>query len=124
MSFSNHVKAVKFRDRAKEVMHNHKFVHLREDGVDKNLMDMKSASSEEVLYNICWCGEDCPNYVSLWFITGKDPEAHTIVTSPAGFAWGPTTYRSLELLLTDFEKTSRVWARVGRWSDKRGKLGV
>ena len=124
MSFSNHVKAVKFCDRAKEVMHNHKFVHLREDAVDKNLMDMKSASSEEVLYNICWCGEDCPNNVSLRFITGKDPEAHTIVLSPAGFTWGPTTYRSLELLLTDFEKTSRVWARVGRWSDKRGELGV
>ena len=115
---------MKFCDLAKEVMHNHKFVHLREDAVDKNLMDMKSASSEEVLYNICWCGEDCPNNVSLRFITGKDPEAHTIVLSPAGFAWGPTTYRSLELLLTDFEKTSRVWARVGRWSDKRGELGV
>ena len=37
MSFSNHVKAVKFCDLAKEVMHNHKFVHLREDGVDTNL---------------------------------------------------------------------------------------
>ena len=44
MSFSNHVKAVKFCDRAKEVMHNHKFVHLREDSVDTNLIDMKSAS--------------------------------------------------------------------------------
>ena len=124
MSFSNHVKAVKFCDRAKEVMHNHKFVHLREDGVDKNLMDMKSASSKDVFYNICWCGEDCPNNVSLRFITGKDPEAHTIVLSPAGFAWSPRTYSSLELLLTDFKKTSRVWARVGRWSDKRGELGV
>ena len=124
MSLSNHVKAVKFRDRAKEVMHNHKFVHLREDSVDTNLMDMKSASPKDVFYNICWCGEDCPYHVSLRFITGKNPEAHTIVLSPAGFAWGPTTYRSLDFLLIDFEKTSRVWARVGRWSDKRGELGV
>ena len=124
MSLSNHVKAVKFRDRAKEVMHNHKFVHLREDGVDTNLMDMKSASPKDVFYNICWCGEDCPYHVSLRFITGKNPEAHTIVLSPAGFAWGPTTYRSLDFLLIDFEKTSRVWARVGRWSDKRGEFGV
>ena len=99
-------------------MHSRKFVDMPEDDVDKNLMEMKSASPKGVFYNICWCNGDCPYHVSLRFITGKNPDAHTIVITPTGFVWGPTTYHSLEPLLMDFEKTSQVWARVGTSHDR------
>ena len=110
---------MRFCDCVKEVMCNSQFVHMHDNDVDNHLMEMKTASPKGVFYNICWRSGKWPFRVSLRFITGKKPDAHTITLSRVGFAWGPTTYLSLGLLLKDFEKTSRVWARVGSWSDKR-----
>ena len=100
-------------DRVEEVIHYRKFLDKLEDDVDEQLKRQKKATPSGIFYNLCW-NEQYPGYISLRFILSQTPRHYPVAITPAGYAWGKTTYENLDRLINDFKKNPRGSQSTGR----------